>query len=75
MPIDQMGLHNLLTNLNPKNNVTALREYRDGLQKKLEQEVGSRQEMPANQDNNSNTNRKQVIVELQAADAAPADYL
>ena len=68
MPIDQMGLRNLLANLNPKNNVTALREYRDGLQKKLEQEAGIRQEMPANQDNNSNTNRKQVIIELQAAD-------
>jgi hypothetical protein len=69
MPIDQMGLNNLLANLNPKNNLTALREYRDGLQKKLEQEAIGNKEMLATQDNNNNnTDIKQVIVELQAAD-------
>ncbi|WP_371360905.1 hypothetical protein [Sporomusa malonica] len=68
MPIDQMGLNNLLANLYPKSNLTALREYRNGLQKKLEQTANGNKEMLAKQDNNNNTDSKQVIVELQAAD-------
>jgi hypothetical protein len=57
MPIDQMGLNNLLAIVNPKSNLTALKEYREGLQKKFEQEV-----------RNTNTGNKQAIVELQAVD-------
>ncbi|QDR79936.1 hypothetical protein [Sporomusa termitida] len=69
MPVDQMGLNNLLAKLNPKNNLTALRDYRDGLQKKLEQEAIGNKEMHAKPDaNHTTTDIKQVIVELQAAD-------
>ena len=57
MPIDQMGLNNLLAIVNPKSNLTVLKEYRAGLQKKFEQEI-----------RNTNTGNKQAIVELQAVD-------
>lgn len=66
MPIDQADLKNLLTALFPKDNLTALREYRNGLQKKLAQGTGGNS---ARQDKNSiNADSKQVIVELQATD-------
>ncbi len=70
MPIDQMGLKNLLAIVNPKSNLTALREYRERLQKKFEQETYNKPtEMIANHNSsNTNTDTKQVILELQAVD-------
>ena len=69
MPIDQADLNNLLTTLFPKDNLTALREKRNDLQKKLEQGTGGNTKKLAAQDKNStNANNRQVIVELQAAD-------
>lgn len=70
MPIDQAGLNNLLSMVYPKSNLQALREYRDGLQKKLEQGVGnSNSETTTNSDSTNNrADTKQVIVELQSID-------
>ncbi|WP_094607473.1 hypothetical protein SPSIL_004920 [Sporomusa silvacetica DSM 10669] len=70
MPIDQISLNNLLAIVNPKSNLTALREYREGLQKKLEQKLhNNTTETIVNHDSShTNTDNKQVIVELQAAD-------
>ncbi|WP_371380196.1 hypothetical protein [Sporomusa aerivorans] len=70
MSIDQAGLNKLLAMVYPKNNLTALREYRDGLQKKLEQEVrNSTSATTVNSDDNNNrADTQHVIVELQATD-------
>lgn len=68
MPVDQKGLHNLLAALNPKNNLTVVREYRQGLQKKLEQAAGGGKAMPDKEDKTKTNDIKQVVVELQAAD-------
>ncbi|BBB90205.1 MAG TPA: hypothetical protein PKA28_06420 [Methylomusa anaerophila] len=69
MPIDQVGLNNLLANFFPKNNLTVLREYHAGLQKKLAEKAFGNKEMLAKQDNNNaNTDIKQIVAELQAAD-------
>lgn len=69
MPINQIGLNNLLASVNPKSNLTTLREYREGLQKKLEQKYNNTTETIVNHDSsNTNTDNKQVIVELQAVD-------
>ncbi|CQR71739.1 hypothetical protein SOV_05370 [Sporomusa ovata DSM 2662] len=70
MPIDQMGLNNLLAIVNPQSNLTALRNYREGLQKKLEQKLhNNTTETIVNHDSsNTNTDDKQVIAELQSVD-------
>lgn len=70
MPIDQMGLNNLLAIVNPKSNLTSLREYRERLQKKFEQEAYNNppETIVNHNSSNTNTDNKQVIVELQAVD-------
>lgn len=69
MSIDQASLNMLQAMANPKSQLTALKEYRDGLQNKLEQATRNQTTVNAdNQTNNASSDRKQVIVELQAAD-------
>ncbi|TWH47109.1 hypothetical protein [Sporomusa sp. KB1] len=70
MPIDQMGLNNLLAIVNPQSNLTALKNYREGLQQKLEQKLhNNTTDTIVNHDSsNTNTDDKQVIVELQTVD-------
>lgn len=69
MSIDQASLNMLQAMANPKSQLTALKEYRDGLQNKLEQATRNQPTVNADhQTNNASSDRKQVIVELQAAD-------
>jgi hypothetical protein len=71
MPIDQIGLNNLLTMVNPQNNLTALRKQREQLQRKLNQETSyTTPNTQTNHDdsNNTSTDSKQIIVELAAVD-------
>ncbi|MBP2636978.1 MAG: hypothetical protein H6Q72_2885 [Firmicutes bacterium] len=71
MPIDQMGLNNLLTMVNPQNTLTALRKQREQLQRKLNQAAAyttpNALTNPVDS-NNTPTDSKQVILELAAVD-------
>lgn len=69
MPIDQTSLNKLLAMVNPKSKLTTLREYRDGIQKKLNQATQNTADMAANPANSSeSTDTKHVILELASAD-------
>ena len=71
MPIDQMGLNNLLSIVNPQNSLTALRKQRDQLQRKLNLGTSyTTPDTPTNHDGNNNTptDSKHVILELAAVD-------
>lgn len=67
MAIDQNGLNNLLSIFQPKSNLTALREYREGLWKKLN-EAKNTKESPDKSNSSYMADTKQIIVELQSAD-------
>ncbi|CUH97276.1 hypothetical protein P22_3403 [Propionispora sp. 2/2-37] len=60
MSIDQAGLHTLLSTLQPKTNLAALKERRDNLWQKLNQQ--------ATNPSASQSDTKQIVAELSAAD-------
>lgn len=71
MSIDLRGLNNLLSIVHPKSNLDSLKEYRNGLWKKLSQEANAADRKPGGpgkSDSGTQANIRTVFVELEAVD-------
>lgn len=71
MPIDSRYLNNLMPIIQPKNNLDSLKEYRNGLWKKLSQGANTSDKKPGGpekSDSGTQVDIKRVFVELEAVD-------
>lgn len=71
MSIDMKGLNNLLSIVQPKSNLDSLKEYRNGLWKKLSQGADTNDKKPGDPgkgDSGNQADIKRVFVELEAVD-------